>query len=124
MNNQNRHKFRAWDGYNMMTMPLDGFFGISRFFGMLNDDHIIMQCIAVHDGQDTLIYEGDIVEGYGGIAVIEYNDHYEAGACYHPVFHNDGDGDCWEIWSEKLRWYRFKIIGNIYENTGLLKEQS
>ncbi len=55
-------KFRAWDEGKMLYSLLDTNFGLHRFFGILNDEAIVMQSIGIKDIHDTNIYEGDVVK--------------------------------------------------------------
>jgi len=71
------------------------------------------QSLGISDKEGNFLYEGDRVEGYGGTAVIKYNDHYEAGGRFYPDFGNDDNAE--ELWNEKPRWRWFEAIGNIHE---------
>ena len=56
--------FRAFDDGLMFTMPISTNYGISRFFGILSDDAIIMQYTGSDDAEinGTEVFEGDIIE--------------------------------------------------------------
>ena len=50
-------KFRAWDGKDMLNMPLNTNFGISRFFGILEETANVMQFTGLHDKNGKEIFE-------------------------------------------------------------------
>jgi hypothetical protein len=56
--------FRAFDNGQMLKMPISNNYGISRFFGILRDDAIIMQYTGsnVAGINGTEVFEGDIIE--------------------------------------------------------------
>ena len=59
---QREIKFRAFNNGQMLTMPIDTNFGLSRFFGILRDDAVIMQFTGLRDRYGKEIYENDIVK--------------------------------------------------------------
>lgn len=112
-------KFRAWDTADRKMLDSESvkFFDLLTVNG-LGSVYRFMQYIGLIDANDQDIYEGDIVEGYDGIAVIVYDDAPQAGGCFYPDFKND---DSLDWWQDKQRWYQLSIIGNIYENPELLE---
>lgn len=119
---EDRFKVRAWD---KSLSRMDNWNDIKR--GSLltyldNPNFTLMQCLAIEDVNDKLFFEDDIVKGYDGIAVIKYNNHYEAGGLFYPDFTDFSPEHSYEIWREKLRWYKLEIIGNIHQHAHLLKE--
>jgi uncharacterized phage protein (TIGR01671 family) len=114
-------KFRAFNDGKMLTMPLDTNFGISRFFGILRDDAIVMQYTGLKDKEGREIYEGDILEHLTDENVTRKKVVYDA---QHGAFIMK----CEKYFSELTATYgdvdmyadNYFIIGNIYENPELL----
>jgi len=80
----------------------------------------LLQCTGLKDKNGNLIYEGDILEYQNEEAK---NGQYEVEK-YNPLKNNNLTLD--EEWQDEVDEYRFnnvEIIGNIYENPELLKEQ-
>jgi len=46
---QREIKFRAFDDGKMLSMPINSNYGISRFFGILREDAVIMQFTGMLD---------------------------------------------------------------------------
>jgi len=80
-----------------------------------------MQSTGLRGEDEKEIFEGDIVTGYDGMAVVEWNGYQEGGGGLEPSFRNNNWDDSYERWSAKLRWHWFKIIGNIYEHPHIYK---
>ena len=119
-------KFRAWDKkYNEMIPDLICFYkdggishnnhfnsDISPFRGYMWDSRNleVMQYTGLKDKNGKEIYEGDIVKGnyLKGIGVVEWNDKF----CKFDISHKMNITPSDEC----------EVIGNIYENPELLKE--
>ena len=118
-------KFRAFDDSEMLTMPINTNYGLSRFFGCLRDDAVIMQFTGLKDKNGNEIYEGDVLQTKNNIVEVFF------GKKVHSVF-MFGKRDTIEIngWLVKNSknhtdvldesFIHGKIIGNIYENPELL----
>ena len=113
--NQDRFKFRAWNGEKMLPyligvsdggpLVLDSYCG-QWFDGPM--DLVLMQCTGLKDKTGKLIYEGDILEGG---QLVEWDEVY---GCFNPF--NEPD-KC----IDQLGLY--EIIGNKYENPKLLEDE-
>ena len=128
-------KFRAWDG-EKMCYPRFFEFGVcgvngkpsiafERRGGMVTTAYI-MQCTGAKDTNDTDIYEGDIIRKeecspddmafgyYGSIGTVKYDTNVMG-------FIVDGDGAFVDSSSMAHSFDRLEVIGNIYENPGMVK---
>ncbi len=137
-----RFKFRAWnkktkamvDLYKLTPLALSHTLsqdGIFIPFGM--DKFILMQSTGLKDSEDKLIYEGDIFNFKGHThpeclsepRVYKAREHFD-----NPVVSWNDDLACFELVSEhtfqldECLEKPFKVIGNIYENPELLKENT
>jgi len=146
-------KFRAWEkpmskewcesrgiGFNpgfkgqMITMPIDNYFGLQRFFGFLDEEHhIAMQSTGLKDKNGVEMYSKDFFKSLinGKIWQIYYCD---KDLCYKIKglkIHNHQD-ETYSIW-EYNRFSKFKdgskpidhieVIGNIYQHPELMEEK-
>ena len=126
-------KFRAWDGAKK-EMFKDTFaitesgqvIVVEQEFVTSPPDYVfvdhltIMQSTGLKDKNGKEIFEGDIVDYKGRKAVVKWHGSYasfiyrfvdelqERVSEWHPLF---------------LAYYHFEIIGNIYENKGILEEE-
>lgn len=122
---QDRFKFRTWDK-EIKSMVSDAEFFPFFTIGDINidDKYILMQCTGLKDKNGKLIYEGDIVKLSGNdnpymnniIGVVKYSQEYAI------FFINRPNNIAWYEFCE-VNKKELKIIGNIYENKELLKEQ-
>lgn len=93
---------------------------ITSFYGNCSiklENNILMQCTGLKDKNGKLIYEGDIVkfktELFGKPKQIIWDEcHYILKDTYIILCNNE------------IKQFGLEIIGNIYENSELLKEQT
>lgn len=118
-------KFRAWDGVRMTTSGImfnnsNGCIEVPKeasFGGILTTKYEVMQFTGLTDKNGEQVFEGDIVQAYrsgqkfkGDIYLIKYDERQFIMASTI----DETNIDC--IW-----FFDFEIIGNIYENSNLLK---
>lgn len=107
-------KFRAWDGEQMLLFP-EGMYG-AEWDTALSCGYELMQYTGLKDKNGKEIYEGDIVEydifsdgvfeeRVKEVIKIEFYD-----------FEPHGGSMCWTTYKN------IEVLGNIYENPGLLGE--
>ena len=126
-------KFRAWSGKQMLTMPMGGIYGMSRFFGFMDSaigfsdqsGVFLMQYTGLKDKAGVEIYEGDILTYYAG---------WSHGDCIEgvpPQFIGyviwDNEDAAWEIKQDDdvdlvANYCGKEVVGNIYENPELLEQ--
>lgn len=122
-------KFRAWLNYKNRFIyshnykNLSGFFKACEMHKKYGYDYTVQQYTCVKDKSGKEIYEGDILRGY---------------KCQKPVIFESGAFTWydeilgWEVYGnydaevsiEKDENIMLEVIGNIYENPELLKEQN
>ncbi len=116
-------KFRAWDGIRMATSGI--MFSNGNMFTA--GDMPLMQYTGLKDKNGKEIYEGDIVEKWSHCSLLErLSPLYNRGVGYYKSLTTTVK------WSEQGLNYNiyphhddsyWKVIGNIYENRELLKEE-
>ena len=88
------------------------------------DAETIGQFTGLHDKNGKEIYEGDIIRAYGSKGdeikhIVEYSDK-EAMFCTKLIGAEMLGGSITQRW---LNEFEFEVIGNIYDNPELLKEE-
>lgn len=109
MNNR-IYKFRAWDNLNKeMKLAWHPRFKVDGYITEVLQDDILMQFSGLKDKNEKEVYEGDIVtDMQGDKRIVEWSSN--GFWCSYP------NGD--HYWPNKDY---LEIIGNIYENSNLLK---
>jgi uncharacterized phage protein (TIGR01671 family) len=124
-------KFRVWTGITMEHKIMVGHLGAFYCAGLNPEDtaslsaantkyddiNPVMQFTGLTDSKDNEIYEADIVtyDHHEGIAIVKWDE--DDGSYY-----LDGDTSWIDLFSDKRRWYRCEVVGNIYQNKKLLCE--
>lgn len=109
-------KFRAWDKenkewYNSAWMR-DGIFDPTDSSNGFLDSHILLQFTGLKDKNGKEIYEGDLMKIEGDFITIEWmGTIYGQGFVMHHKERGNRSGE----------WGKGEIIGNIYENPELIK---
>ena len=120
-------KFRAWNGYKMYSPTIEGDCDISEY---LSKTENIMQYTGLKDKNGVDIYEGDILKEEFGINNRSHW-HYEVkfGLYYNGLEYEDAIKGCGfyafclnNIYDDLSDVSDFEVVGNIYENPELLKD--
>lgn len=122
-------KFRAWDKetQTMLDVSLIDFkksvlvgehweFGETNFINF--DDVNLMQSTGLFDKNGKEIFEKDILDYNGRKVIVKWHGSY-ASFIYEFVDELQNRKTEWE--PLYLSYYHFKIIGNVYQNPGLLE---
>jgi len=114
--------FRAFDDGKMLSMPISTNYGISRFFGFLSEDAVIMQFTGQEDAQinGTKVWESDIIENCDTklLQVVYWNEYKASWYCRYV-----NDEKRIVSLSNSLGNLN-KVIGNIFENPQLIENVS
>lgn len=130
MNNR-EIKFRAWNDGEMLSVPINSNYGLSRFFGFLREDAILMQFTGFKDKNGKEIYDRDILqdsikdEDTGQIIKSKetvYFDELLGGWMLDQSFEQDRNYGTSLF--QNLLDFDYEIIGNVFENPELLNPTS
>ena len=99
----------------MLEMPLNNYFGLSRFFGFLNDEqHILMAFTGLHDKHKIEAYEGDIAKQKRFMQTGDQSEFITGEISISPT-------QGVKIGPHALGPYPFEIIGSIHQSPELIK---
>ena len=130
-------KFRAWDVDKKIWLTEDETYkqveNQARWNPELGGHFVLMQFTGLKDKNGKEIYEGDLLrsEGirpwsgnkYGEVAVCEWDSEYANFKMKKVDGYGETEMPNGESWALGVGKY-FEVIGNIYENPELLKENS
>ena len=113
----NEVKVKVWTGTEMLG-PFDLSQNPEYWANKMQDGKILLYT-GLKDADGKEIYEGDFVEAGGLTHKVEYAEEY---AGFLPFVNDGGCGCCSDI--STYFPHECKVIGNIYENPKLLKEEA
>lgn len=121
-------KYRAWDKEFKEMVPVDALVFDEQVIkatyqngSIVKDDvknYELMQSTGLHDKNGKEIFEGDIVDFKGRKAIVKWHGSY---ASFIYEFVDELKNRTVEWQPLYLSYYHFEIIGNLFENPGLLE---
>jgi uncharacterized phage protein (TIGR01671 family) len=125
-------KFRAWDMIVKTMYPildLEEIYNGAKFiknpyklYDDMFNDIVIMQYTGLKDKNGQEIYEGDItIDKFNDMGIIKWE---ESWACFYcePLKNKNEIQTLATINIQHEEYYNWEVIGNIYENSELLKK--
>jgi len=125
-------KFRAWDIREKTMYPildLEEIYNGAKFiknpyklYDDMFNDIVIMQYTGLKDKNGQEIYEGDItIDKFNDMGIIKWE---ESWACFYcePLKNKNEIQTLATINIQHEEYYNWEVIGNIYENSELLKK--
>lgn len=121
-------KYRAWSKLASRMYIVNGLYFDRGIVQYANNDNairfikleniILMQSTGLHDKNGKEIFEKDILDYNGKKVIVKWHASY-AGFIYEFVDELQNRKTEWK--PLYLSYYHFKIIGNVYQNPGLLE---
>lgn len=89
-------------------------------FTIIEEDagSILQKSVGLNDYNNKEIFEGDIVDYFNseGRGLVKWDDD-------NGLFYIEDINSSWAgLFSEKRKWYRIEIVGNVFENPDLLNK--
>ena len=115
-------KFRAWNGEDMLNID---HWTLSMVNKHIPDNHIIMQYTGLYDKKHKEVYEGDILDSYGGAKYIVFWNRGEYMTKRIGKIPTKNMIPVAKTLSPLTHWnlMQFEVIGNIHENPELLERK-
>jgi uncharacterized phage protein (TIGR01671 family) len=113
-------KFRAWNERYKRVDECYIHIHLNRAYS--SDDLILMQYTGLKDKNGVEIYEGDVLESKCSIFLVDFRDGSFL-LINDPTCKAEAEGECKTdiLNKSSIGIYNLEVIGNIYENSELLK---